>query len=81
MAKTFGQKQAIGQAARQDMMAASSGMVATESRVERKVPWVMAVSSRPYFMQNIVPNEATGIPMSTALMEAMCLSAPSAVAR
>ena len=35
---------------------ASSGMLATESRVEMNVPWAIAVSSRPYFMQNIVPN-------------------------
>ena len=43
-------------------------MVAIEATVVTNVISVISDGSRPYFMQNIVPNDATGMAMTTVLM-------------
>ena len=45
-----------------------SGMVTMEPTVVTNVISVISDASRPYFMQNIVPNEATGMAITTVLM-------------
>ncbi len=67
---------AVSEAAFHVIMSASSGMLTTDRTVERNVPWVITVVSLLYFMQNIVPKEATGMPISTALMASICASTP-----
>ena len=44
------------------------GMVKMEATVVTNVISVISEGLRPYFMQNIVPNEATGMAMTTVLM-------------
>ena len=45
-----------------------SGMVKIEPTVVMNVISVMRAGFLPYFMQNIVPNEATGMAMTTVLI-------------
>lgn len=45
-----------------------SGMVNTDPNVVMNVSSVISCGFRPYFMQNITPNDATGIAITTVLI-------------
>ena len=53
-----------------------SGMVRIDATVVMNVISVISAGLRPYFMQNIVPKDATGMAMTTVLMLLTMLFTP-----
>lgn len=52
------------------------GMVMMENRVVMNVASVMSEGFLPYFIQNIVPKDATGMAITTVLMLLMSVLTP-----
>ena len=52
------------------------GMVMMENRVVMNVASVMSEGFLPYFIQNIVPKDATGMAITTVLMVLMSVLTP-----
>lgn len=58
-----------------------SGMVRIDATVVMNVISVISAGLRPYFMQNIVPKDATGMAMTTVLMSLMASLTPHTLKR